>query len=109
MNSLLLFILFLLPEAVASLSADTSGKSSGNTDQGLIRKLKGFDGLAMSTRNGNTDNGEGGADQEHSQSADTEGSSDGSNAAGAGENNKKRSRETTPTDCKSYPFHYHYN
>nr|GMC80065.1 transcriptional activator TAF-1 [Ipomoea batatas] len=95
--------------AVASLSADTSGKSSGNTDQGLIRKLKGFDGLAMSTRNGNTDNGEGGADQEHSQSADTEGSSDGSNAAGAGENNKKRSRETTPTDSdektptRSYP------
>lgn len=35
-----------------ALSIETPPKSSGNTDQGLMKKLKGFDGLAMSIGNG---------------------------------------------------------
>lgn len=35
------------------LSMETPTKSSGNTDQGLMKKLKEFDGLAMSIGNGN--------------------------------------------------------
>ena len=42
-------------------------KSSGNTDQGLLKKLKGFDGLAMSIGNGSADSAEGGANNAHSQ------------------------------------------
>ncbi|PSS11671.1 Common plant regulatory factor 1 like [Actinidia chinensis var. chinensis] len=71
--------------------------SSGNTDQGLLKKLKGFDGLAMSIGNGSADSAEGGANNAHSQSEETEGSSDGSsgNTAGVGQNGRKRSREET--------------
>ncbi|XP_057511191.1 common plant regulatory factor 1-like isoform X2 [Actinidia eriantha] len=71
--------------------------SSGNTDQGLLKKLKGFDGLAMSIGNGSADSAEGGANKAHSQSEETEGSSDGSsgNTAGVGQNGRKRSREET--------------
>ncbi|KAI7983681.1 Protein MOR1 [Camellia lanceoleosa] len=34
---------------------ETPTKSSGNTDQGLVKKLKEFDGLAMSLGNGNAE------------------------------------------------------
>ena len=34
-------------------------KSSGNAEKGLLKKLKGFDGLAMSIGNGNADKAEG--------------------------------------------------
>lgn len=44
----------------SSIEAPT--KSSGNTDQGLVKKLKGFDGLAMSIGNGNAENAERGAE-----------------------------------------------
>lgn len=40
------------------LSIETPPKSSGNTDQGLIKKLKGFDGLAMSIGNGHAESAE---------------------------------------------------
>lgn len=40
------------------MSIDSPAKSLGNTDRGLMKKLKGFDGLAMSIGNGNgNDNG----------------------------------------------------
>ncbi|KAE9463099.1 hypothetical protein C3L33_04990, partial [Rhododendron williamsianum] len=77
---------------------ETPTKSSGNTDQGLLKKLKRFDGLAMSIGNGNsTDSAGGGANNSHSQSEETEGSSDRSNGnmAIARENGRKRSREET--------------
>ncbi|XP_069147939.1 transcriptional activator TAF-1 isoform X2 [Solanum lycopersicum] len=82
----------------ASLSLDASAKSSGNSDRGLMSKLKEFEGLAMSLGNGSTDNVEGGTDNGHSQSGETEGSTDGSdtNGAGVSERTKKRSCETTP-------------
>lgn len=49
------------------MGTDTSGKSSGNADRGLMSKLKGFDGLAMSIGNGNADGGKGGTYHTHSQ------------------------------------------
>lgn len=49
----------------ATPSMETPSKSSGNTD---LKKLKGFDGLAMSIGNGNsTDSAGGGANNSHSQ------------------------------------------
>ncbi|XP_052193203.1 common plant regulatory factor 1-like isoform X1 [Diospyros lotus] len=83
----------------ATPNPETPTKSSGTTDQGLMKKLKGFDGLAMSIGNGNADSAEGGANHTQSQSTETEGSSDGSNgnSAGAGQYGRKRSREETPT------------
>lgn len=35
------------------MHVDSPAKSSGNSDRGLIKKLKGFDGLAMSIGNEN--------------------------------------------------------
>ncbi|KAD5317042.1 hypothetical protein R6Q59_032314 [Mikania micrantha] len=69
---------------------DSPAKSSGNSDRGLMKKLKGFDGLAMSLGNGN-DNG-------ISNSGETEGSSEGSdgNTTEGGQNNRKRSCEESP-------------
>ncbi|XP_010518298.1 PREDICTED: G-box-binding factor 3 isoform X2 [Camelina sativa] len=86
------------PTPGTQLSIDTPTKSTGNTDNGLMKKLKEFDGLAMSLGNGNPETG---AD-EHKRSrnsSETDGSSDGSdgNTTGADEPKLKRSREGTPT------------
>lgn len=85
--------------AATPFSIDTPTKSSANSDRGLVNKLKGFDGLAMSIGNGNTDSAEGGTDH-GTQSGETEGSSDGSNGTTSrvGQKSKKRSREGTPTN-----------
>ncbi|OIT36730.1 transcriptional activator taf-1 [Nicotiana attenuata] len=82
----------------ASLSMDTSAKSSENTDQ-RTSKLKGSNGLRMTIGNHSVDNGDG-TDYGASESGQTEGSSAGSNihTTEVGENSKKRSRETTPND-----------
>lgn len=87
-----------VPLAASPLSMDAPPKSPGTTDHGLMKKLKGFDGLAMSIGNGNADSNDGGTDPGLSQSGETEGSSDGSNgnSKGAGQNGQKRSREATP-------------
>ncbi|XP_015888834.3 common plant regulatory factor 1 [Ziziphus jujuba] len=87
------------PAAATPLSMELPTKSAGNTDKGLIKKLRGFDALAMSIGNGNVENAEGGAEQRLSQSTETEGSSDGSgeNTAGTNQVRRKRSREGTPT------------
>ncbi|CAN1237580.1 G-box-binding factor 3 [Linum grandiflorum] len=84
------------PAVAAPPSAETPTKSSGNTDQSLMKKLKGFDGLAMSIGNGNgtAESGDGG-DHRMSHSVDTEGSSDGSDGNTAG--GRKRSYEGRPT------------
>lgn len=83
----------------ASLSMDTSAKSSGNSDQGLTSQSKGFDGLGISIGNHSVDNGAG-TDHGPSQSGQTEGSSDGSNihTTEVREHSKKRSRESTPNN-----------
>ncbi|KVH89042.1 Basic-leucine zipper domain-containing protein [Cynara cardunculus var. scolymus] len=69
-----------VPLAGSPMSIDSPAKSSGNSDRGLLKKLKGFDGLAMSIGNcnGNGDSVGGGNDNGHSQSGETEGSSEGS-------------------------------
>ncbi|CAH2057747.1 unnamed protein product [Thlaspi arvense] len=78
------------------LSIDTPTKSTGNTDNGLMKKLKEFDGLAMSLGNGNPESNE---HKRSRNSSETDGSSDGSdgNTTGADEPKLKRSREGTPT------------
>ncbi|XVE77230.1 hypothetical protein DITRI_Ditri13aG0045400 [Diplodiscus trichospermus] len=84
---------------LAAVPVETPTKSSGNTERGLMKKLKGFDGLAMSIGNGTAENAEGGAEPRLSQSAETEGSADGSdgNTTGTDQTRRKRSREGTPT------------
>ncbi|KAG2380247.1 hypothetical protein LR48_Vigan707s002000 [Vigna angularis] len=72
------------PAAGTPSSVDSPTKLSGNTDQGLMKKLKGFDGLAMSIGNCNAESAELGAENRLSQSVDTEGSSDGSDGNTAG-------------------------
>lgn len=49
-------------QAATPVSVETPTKSTGNTDQGLMKKLKRFDGLAMSIGNAssNTESAEGG-------------------------------------------------
>ncbi|XP_011650712.1 common plant regulatory factor 1 isoform X1 [Cucumis sativus] len=86
-------------QAATPLSIETPSKVSGNSSQGLMKKLKGFDGLAMSIGNVSTESAEGGAEHGQSESMETEGSSDGSDGttAGANHNKRKRSREGTPT------------
>ncbi|KAK7349459.1 hypothetical protein VNO77_06842 [Canavalia gladiata] len=86
------------PAAGTPSSIETPTKLSGNTDQGLMKKLKGFDGLAMSIGNCNAESAERGTENRLSQSVDTEGSSDGSdgNTAAANQTRSKRSREGTP-------------
>ncbi|XP_021653791.2 common plant regulatory factor 1 isoform X2 [Hevea brasiliensis] len=83
------------PAAATPVSVETPKKSTGNTDRGLMKKLKRFDGLAMSIGNGNTnaESAEGG-DHRLSQSAETQGSSDGSDGNTA--EGSKRSCEGMP-------------
>ncbi|WZZ48981.1 hypothetical protein YC2023_049088 [Brassica napus] len=81
------------------LNIDTPTKSTGNTDNGLMKKLKEFDGLAMSLGNGNPHESNGDECKRSRHSSETEGSTDGSdgNTTGADEPKLKRSREGTPT------------
>ncbi|KAG2295884.1 hypothetical protein Bca52824_042553 [Brassica carinata] len=81
------------------LNIDIPTKSTGNTDNGLM-KLKEFDGLAMSLGIGNPPENNGDDERKRSRnSSETEGSTDGSdgNTTGADEPKLKRSREGTPT------------
>ena len=54
-------------QAGTPLSIETPPKSSGNTDQGLMKKLKEFDGLAMSIGNGHAESAERGGENRLSQ------------------------------------------
>ncbi|KAG8653480.1 common plant regulatory factor 1 isoform X2 [Manihot esculenta] len=83
------------PASATPVNVETPTKSAGNTDRGLIKKLKRFDGLAMSIGNGssNGDSADGGS-QRLSQSVETEGSSDGSDGNTAG--GRKRCCEGPP-------------
>ncbi|KAB2070136.1 hypothetical protein ES319_A08G136800v1 [Gossypium barbadense] len=84
---------------ITAAPVETPTKSSGNTERGSTKKMKGFDGLAMSIGNGTAENDEGAAEPRLSQSAETEGSTDGSdgNTTGTDQSRRKRSREGTPT------------
>ncbi|KAL1370787.1 hypothetical protein AAHE18_01G085100 [Arachis hypogaea] len=82
-----------IPITGTPLSMETPAKSAG-----LMKKLKGFDGLAMSIGNGHTDSTELRTENKLSHSVDTGGSSDGSdgNTVGANQTPRKRSCERTP-------------
>ncbi|KAI3719526.1 hypothetical protein L6452_20427 [Arctium lappa] len=88
--------------AASPMHIDSPAKSSGNSDQGLVKKLKGFDGLAMSIGNDNGGSAEGGNDNGISQSGETEGSSEGSdgNTAEGAKNGRKRSRGGSSTSSE---------
>ncbi|XP_022980083.1 common plant regulatory factor 1-like isoform X4 [Cucurbita maxima] len=88
--------------AVTPLSIETPSKVSGSSSQGLMKKLKGFDGLAMSIGNVSTESAAGGVEHGPSESMETESSSDGSDGttAGANQTKRKRSREGTPITGK---------
>ncbi|KAK4483508.1 hypothetical protein RD792_010705 [Penstemon davidsonii] len=90
-----------IPVAGTALSMETPVKSSGNTDGGFVKKLKEFDGLAMSIGNGNGESAEHGSDHRLSESEETGGSSDGSNRVMAEpvKNSKKRSRQGSPNSA----------
>ncbi|XP_021748041.1 common plant regulatory factor 1-like [Chenopodium quinoa] len=91
------------PLVATPLSMDTPAKSSENADKSLIKKLKGFDGLAMSIGNANAEKTEGDVENKLSQSAETEGSSNGSDGNTEEDDkkcNRKRSREGTPTSVE---------
>ncbi|XP_039020932.1 G-box-binding factor 3-like [Hibiscus syriacus] len=85
--------------AIAMAPVETPTKSSGNKNKGLMKKLKGFDGLAMSIGNSSAEKAEGGDEPRPSQSLKIEGSTDDSdgNTAGADQTRRKRSREGTET------------
>lgn len=51
----------------APVNTEGPTKSSANSERGLMKKLKGFDGLAMSIGNGNAQNAEGRAEERPSQ------------------------------------------
>ncbi|XP_044494516.1 common plant regulatory factor 1-like isoform X2 [Mangifera indica] len=86
------------PAIVVPLSTEAPTKSSGNSERSLMKKLKGFDGLAMSIGNGNNaESANDGAEHRLSQS-EAEGSTEGSDGNTSKENQarRKRSREGTP-------------
>ncbi|XP_057780345.1 LOW QUALITY PROTEIN: common plant regulatory factor 1-like [Salvia miltiorrhiza] len=88
-----------VPMAGTAMNVETPAKSSGNTDGGFVKKLKEFDGLAISIGNGNGDGTENETDRRLSTDSDeTDGSSDGSNgvAQGANQNGKKRNGQGSP-------------
>ncbi|KAF3505351.1 hypothetical protein F2Q69_00039414 [Brassica cretica] len=74
--------------------------SSGNTDQGFMKKLKEFDGLAMSISNNKTGSAEHSSEPKNSQSSENDDSSNGSdgNTTGGEQSRKKRSREGSPNN-----------
>ena len=67
-HQLMLGSTWLTMQVGTPLSMDTPTKSSGNTDQGFVKKLKGFGGLAMSIGNGNAESAERGNENRLSNS-----------------------------------------
>ncbi|XP_030547999.1 common plant regulatory factor 1 isoform X3 [Rhodamnia argentea] len=81
-----------IPITPTPLAAETPKKSSPNSDNGLVKKLKSFEGLAMSIGSADADSADDASDKRSSQSAYTGGSSDG-DQSGADKAGRKRSRE----------------
>ncbi|VVB06862.1 unnamed protein product [Arabis nemorensis] len=88
------------PSVTTPLSMDAPANSPGNTDHGFMKKLKEFDGLAMSISNNNkAGSGEHSSEHRSSQSSQNDDSSNGSdgNTTGGEQSKRKRSREGSPT------------
>ncbi|KAF8412156.1 hypothetical protein HHK36_000113 [Tetracentron sinense] len=75
-----------VPVVATPLSIETPAKSSSKKGQGLMKKVKGYNGSAVSIGNENAENAAGGSVHGLSQSAEcgTEGSNDGSDGNTAG-------------------------
>lgn len=87
-----------IPLTPTPLAAETPKKSSANSDNGLVKKLKSFEGLAMSIGSGgDADSADDGTDKRSSQSADSGDSSD-EDQSGADKARRKRSREGTSSN-----------
>ncbi|XP_010422771.1 PREDICTED: G-box-binding factor 2-like isoform X2 [Camelina sativa] len=93
------------PGVTTPLAMDAPANSPGNTDHGFMKKLKEFDGLAMSISNNKVGSaGHSSSEHRSSQSSENDGSSNGSdgNTTGSvlpqGEQSKrKRRREISPS------------
>lgn len=89
------------PLMASPATADVPSKSSNSKDRGLMKKLKGFDGLAVSIGNVNAEITVGdGSGQSQSGENGAEASSDASdenNESGGKKNQRKRSSGDTPT------------
>ncbi|CAH8323776.1 unnamed protein product [Eruca vesicaria subsp. sativa] len=83
------------PVVTTPLNLEAPANSAGNTDQGFMKKLKEFDGLAMSISNNNK---AGSAEHSSQSSENNDDSSNGSdgNTTGGEQSRKKRSREGSP-------------
>ncbi|CAN8248178.1 unnamed protein product [Cochlearia groenlandica] len=86
------------PIVATSLNMDAPANSTGTTDQGFMKKLKEFDGLAMSINNNKAGSVEHSSDPRNSQSSDDDESNNGSdgNSTGGEQSKRKRSREGSP-------------
>ncbi|XP_077251239.1 common plant regulatory factor 1-like isoform X5 [Tasmannia lanceolata] len=85
-----------MPIVSTPLTMETPAKSSGNEDRGLLKKLKSFDGLAVSVGSGNAENAAGSAMLRLSQSLEcgNEGSSDGSDGNTVQERNRRHRKKS---------------
>ncbi|KAJ0265197.1 G-box-binding factor 2 [Hirschfeldia incana] len=89
------------PVVTTPLNLEAPANSPGNTDQGFMKKLKEFDGLAMSISNNNkAGSAEHSSEPRNSQSSENDDSSNGSdgNTTGGEQSKKKRSREGSPNN-----------
>ncbi|CAH2069262.1 unnamed protein product [Thlaspi arvense] len=88
------------PVVTAPLNMDAAANSPGNTDHGFMKKLKEFDGLAMSISNNKVGSAEHSSEPRNSQSSENDDSSNGSdgNTTGGEQSRRKRSREGSLTN-----------
>ncbi|KAL9285300.1 G-box-binding factor 2 [Arabidopsis thaliana] len=82
------------------LTMDAPANSAGNSDQGFMKKLKEFDGLAMSISNNKVGSAEhSSSEHRSSQSSENDGSSNGSdgNTTGGEQSRRKRRQQRSPS------------
>ncbi|CAL9232692.1 unnamed protein product [Arabidopsis halleri] len=88
------------PGVTTPLTMDAPANSAGNSDHGFMKKLKEFDGLAMSISNNKVPSAEhSSSEHRSSQSSENDGSSNGSdgNTTGGEQSRRKRRRERSPS------------
>jgi plant G-box-binding factor len=82
------------------LTIDAPANSAGNSDHGFMKKLKEFDGLAMSISNNKVGSAEhSSSEHRSSQSSENDGSSNGSdgNTTGGEQSRRKRRQQRSPS------------
>ncbi|KAM7261037.1 hypothetical protein ACFE04_026512 [Oxalis oulophora] len=86
------------PIVATPLSVEMPTKSTGNTDGGLIRKLKKVEGLAMSIGNGNAQGADHGTEQRSSPSSEDDETTDGSDGNTSGDQIKRKTETLSSPD-----------